>query len=277
MYRRALMKIAFLMRMDDRTSPNEPILLNLPPNETEIMTHNTITTDRIIHIIFQEGFQVQFPQNAMVQLVLETNTGRQLDERSVRSLRVNDVVLFIHGQNRQNLYDLIVSRVHAHPSIALFLNLIQRWQEEIAKNSKKSELTQEEILKQMQQRGSQLQTPQTIRAWIDRQVLCPNDLSDLQRVAEILDMSFTQQYYQEIARAATRLRGIHIWLSRRLNQWLQHGAVETSPNQIDELIDPELGITFNDFQGALRLLTVKEIKQEEGLFLIANLGQLSGE
>lgn len=270
-------EIAFLMRMDDKTSPNEPILLNLPPNETEIATHNTITTDRIIHIIFQEGFHVQFPQNATVQLVLETNAGRQLDERSARSLRVNDVVLFIHGQNRQNLYDLIVSRVHAHPSIALFVNLIQRWKEEIAENSKKSKLTQEEILKQMQQRGSQLQALQTIRFWIDGQVLCPNDLSDLQRVAEILDMSFTQQYYQEIARAATRLRGIHIGLSRRLNQWLQHGAFETSPNQIDELIDPELGITFNDFQGALRLLTVKEIKQEEGLFLIADLGQLSGE
>ena len=84
-----------------------------------------------------------------------------------------------------------------------------------------------------------------------------------------------QQYYREIARAATRLRGIHIGLSRRLNQWLQHDAVETSPDQIDDFIDPELGITFNDFQDALRLLTVKETKQEEGLFLISDLGQLS--
>ena len=109
-----------------------------PILKLEDITHNVMTTDRIIHIIFREGLHVRLPLNATVQLVLDTNAGRQLDERSVRSLRINDVVLFIHGQNRQNLYDLIVTRVHAHPSIALFVNLIQRWQEEIAECARKS-------------------------------------------------------------------------------------------------------------------------------------------
>ena len=90
-------------------------------------------------------------------------------------------------------------------------------------------------------------------------------------------MPFTQQYYQEIGRAATRLRGIHIALSRRLNQWLQQDAVATTPDQIDDFIDPELGIVFSDFQDALRLLTVKEVKQEEGFFLMSDLGNLSKE
>ena len=268
-------EIAWLMQTDSDVSLDERILLDQVSSETRITTHNMIATDQIIHIIFREGFHVRFPLSATVQLVIETNTSRQLDERSVRSLRLNDVMLFIHGQNRQNLYDLIVSRVHAHPSIALFVSLIQRWQEEIAESARKSDFTLEEILDQMQQRGSELQTPQAIQLWIDGQVLCPNKLADLQRVAEILNISFVERYYREIGRAATRLRGIHIKLSRRLNQWLQHGAVETSPDQVHDFIDSELGITFNDFQDALRLLTVKEIKQEEGIFLISDLGQLS--
>ena len=270
-------EIAWLMQSDNNTSPDEQVLSDQTSNKTEIIPHNAMTTDWITHVIFQEGFHVRFPQNATVQLVLETDMGRQLAEHSVRSLRVNDVVMFIHGQNRQNLYELIVSRIHAHPSIALYISLIQRWQEEIADRAIRSNLVLEEILNQMRQRGSRLQTPQTIRFWIDGQVLCPNDPADLQRIAEILKMSFTQQYYQEIARAATRLRGIHIGLSRRLNQWLQHGAVKASPDQIDDFIDTELGITFNDFQDALRLLTVKKIKHEEGLFVISDLGQLSKE
>ena len=268
-------EIAWMMQVDDNTSSDEQVVLDDTSHKTEITTYNIMTTDRIIHIIFQEGFHVRFPPDATVQLVLETNTGRQRDERSVRSLRVNDVVLFIHGQNRQNLYELIVSRVHAHPSIALSVSLIQRWQEEIAENARRSNLTLKQILNRMRQRGSQLQTSQSIQFWIDGRVLCPSDRLDLQRIAEILDMSFAQQYYQEIARAATRLRGIHIGLSLRLNQWLQSGAVETSSDQLDDFIDPELGIAFNDFQDALRLLTVKETKQEEGLFLISDLGQLS--
>ena len=270
-------EVAWLMQSDNNASLDEQILLDQTSSKTEIISHNTITTDWITHVIFQEGFHVRFPQKATVQLVLETNTGRQLDERSVRSLRVNDVVLFIHGQNRQNLYELIVSRIHAHPSIALYISLIQRWQEEIGERAIRSNLVLEKILNQMRQRGSRLQSSQTIRLWIDGQVLCPHDPSDLQRIAEILKMSFTQQYYQEIASAATRLRGIHIGLSRRLNHWLQHGAVEASPDQIDDFIDTELEITFNDFQDALRLLTVKEVKQEEGIFLISDLGQLLKE
>ena len=268
-------EIAWLMQTDE--SSDRRILLDQTSGKAEITLHNAITTNRITHIIFEGGLHVRFPQNSTVQLVLETNKGRELDERSVSSLRVNDVVLFIHGQNRQNLYELIVSRVHAHPSIALSVNLIQRWHEEITEGARKFNLTPEAIFNRMRQCGSQLQTPQAIRFWIDGQVLCPNDPLDLRRIAEILDISFIQQYYQEIARAATRLRGIHIGLSRRLNHWLQHGAVETSPDQIDDFIDPELGITFNDFQDALRLLTVKEVRQEEGVFLVSNLGNLSEE
>ena len=268
-------EIAWLMQLDDNAFPDEQVLLDQTSSKTEITPHNVMTTDQITYITFQEGFHIRFPQNATMQVVLETNTGRKLDERSVRSLRLNDVILFIHGQNRQNLYDLIVSRVHSHHSIALFVSLIERWQEEIAESARKSDFTLEEMLDQMQQRGSELQTTQSIQLWIAGQILCPNKLADLQRIAEILDISFVKRYYREIGRAATRLRGIHIKLSRRLNQWLQHGAVEASPDQVHDFIDSELGITFNDFQDALRLLTVKDIKQEQGIFLISDLGQLS--
>lgn len=134
-------EIAWLIQLDDNAFPDEQVLLDQTYSEIEITSHNMMTTDQITYIIFQEGFYIRFPQNATVQVVLETNTGRKLDERSVRSLRLNDVMLFIHGQNRQNLYDLIVSRIHAHPSIALFVSLIQRWQEEVAESARKSDFT----------------------------------------------------------------------------------------------------------------------------------------
>ena len=270
-------EIAWLMHAGDNVSAEEHVLLGQTPEKTQIEAYNAMTTDRITNIIFHEGFHVRFPQDAKVQVVLKADTDRHLDERSVRSLRINDVVMFIHGQNRQNLYELIMSRVHSQPSIALYVDLIQKWQEEMAEGASRYNLGPKEILNRMQQQGSRLQTSQAIKFWIDGQVLSPNDPSDLQRVAEILKMSFTQQYYQEITHAASRLHGIHITLSRRLNQWLQQDAVATSPEKIDDFIDPKLGITFNDFHDALQLLTVKEIKQEHGIFIISDLGQLSKE
>ena len=273
-------EIAWLMQTggDDADAIDDSVPLDEPTKQIGIegVSNETMSVERAVQVTFRDGFQALFPVNATIQVVLQTARGPKLDERSVRSLRANDVVLFIHGQNRQNLYELIVSRVHAHPSFALYLNLIQRWQEEIVQNTKKSKLTSEEILNRMRQLGSQLTTQQTIRLWLSGRVMCPKDEKDLQRIASVLDMSFVKQYHSQISRAASRLRGIHIGLSRKLNQWLQQGAIEAMPEQVNEFIDPELGITFNDFQDALHLLTVKETKQVEGLFLTSDLGQLSG-
>ena len=269
-------EIAWLMETDD-DFVEESVLLDEPTNEmsSEGISKETISVEKVIQVTFCEGFQVLFPLHATIQVVLHMNQKRKLDERSIRSLHVGDTILFIHGQQRQNLYELIISRIHAHPSFAFYLNLIQRWQEEVVQHAKISKLTPEEILSRMTKRGSQLKTPQTIRHWLDGRVMCPIDSKDLERIANILDMSFVKQYQSQIVRAASRLRGIHRGLSRKLNGWLQQGAVEATPEQINEFIDPELGITFNDFQDALRLLTVKEIKQVEGLFLTSDLGQLS--
>lgn len=269
-------EIAWLIQSDNIYT-EERVLSDNPNVESEDTMHNMMTTDQVIHIVFREGFHVRLPQNATVQLVINADNGRKLDERSVRSLRSNDVVLFIHGQNRQDLYELILSRVHAHPSIILYVNLIRKWQEEISESAERTNLSLEDILNNLKLRGSNLETTQSIQFWKDGKVLCPKDPADLLRIAQILEMDFSKEYYKQIGRAATRLRGIHIGLARRLNQWLQQGGIETSHDRIDDLIDSELGISFNDFQDALQLLSVEEVRQEEGLFLISDLGQLTKE
>ena len=270
-------EIAWLMQIHNDDFADESFLLDETINkiESESTIQGTMTTGRVIRVAFREGFEVLFPYEATAQVVLQTSNGRKLDERSIRSLRIGDELLFLHGQQRQNLYELIISRVHAHPSFILSLNLIQRWQEELVLSYKKSRLTVDVIFSRMQQQGSDLKTPQAIRFWLYGYVMCPRDQKDLKRIAEILDMSFAREHHEWIAQAASRLRGIHRGLSRKLNHWLQQEAVEATPEQINELIAPELEITFNDFQDALRLLTIKEIEQMEGLFLTSNLGQLS--
>lgn len=270
-------EMAWLMKTDDDFVDESVLIAESTKEMRPTVSKETMSIERAIQVTFCEGLQVLFPLNATIQVVLQTPQKRKLDERSIRSLRVGDTVMFIQGQQRQNLYELIVSRIHAHPSIALYLNLIQKWQDEVIQCAKMSRLTPEEILSRMRQRGSQLQTPQAIRFWLDRGVMGPRDQEDLGRIADILDMSFVKQYKSQIVRATSRLRGIHRGLALKLNSWLQQGAVEATPEQMNELIDPDLGIAFNDFQDALRLLTVKEIEQVEGLFLTSDLGQLSEE
>jgi hypothetical protein len=230
--------------------------------------------DKALIIRFHEKYEAIFSPGDKIQLIVETPGGRDLQERSVRSLRLGDAVLFINGQHRQNLYDLIISRVHDHPTFALHISLIERWQDELVTCFKKARIPLSMVLSQMRAKGSRLQTETAIRFWLWGQVMCPRDAKDLQRIANILDMPFVKQYHRQIDRAASRLRGIHSSLARRLNTWLEQEALSSNPQSFNAVVDEELGLEFKDFQEALMILTVASITEEEGLFLVSDLGWL---
>ncbi len=230
--------------------------------------------DKALFVRFREKYEVAFSIEDKIQLIIETPTGRSRQERSVRSLRAGDAVLFINGQHRYNLYDLIISRVHDHPTFAVHISLIERWQDELVTCFQKAQKPLSQILSQMQARGSQLQTESAIRFWLWGKVMCPKDAQDLQRIAEILEMPFVKQYHRQINRAARRLRGIHRSLARRLNTWLEQEALTSQRQSFNDVIDEDLGLEFKDFREALLILTVESMTEEEGLFLISDLRQL---
>jgi hypothetical protein len=230
--------------------------------------------DKALIIRFREKYETIFSPQDKIQLIVETPGGRGLQERSVRSLRPGDALLFINGQHRQNLYDLIISRVHDHPTFALHISLIERWQDELVTCFRKAKIPLSMVLAQMQAKGSHLQTETAIRFWLWGQVMCPSDAKDLQRIADILEMPFVRQYHRQIDRAARRLRGIHISLARRLNTWLEQEALSSNRQSFNAVIDEDLGLEFKDFREALMVLTVESIMEEEGLFLVSDLGQL---
>jgi hypothetical protein len=230
--------------------------------------------DKALIIRFREKYEAIFSQEDKIQLIVRTSTGHERQERSVRSLRPGDAVLFINGQHRQNLYDLIISRVHDHPTFALHISLIERWQDELITCFKKAKISLSRVLAQMQAKGSQLQTETAIRFWLWGQVMCPSDPKDLQRIADILEMPFVKQYHRQVDRAARRLRSIHINLARRLNAWLEQEALSSNPQSFNAMVDEDLGLEFKDFREALMVLTIESIMEEEGLFLVSDLGQL---
>jgi len=233
---------------------------------------------------FDQGWQAYFALDDVINVV---SNGR-LDKRYVRSLRHEDRVLIIHGQQRQSLYDLIISRVHKHPSIELHLAMIRRWQEDLrvayvqwcTRTGEPSELRAygardlDGLLRRMQARGSQLVSSLTLSFWLKGFVLCPLDSEDLLRVGEVLNMGFVQTYYKRISQAASRLRGLHRGLSNRLNRWLQDQVTGAIQGNDDDVIDAELGLTFGDVRNSLLILRIKKIELVNGPFLRSTLGRL---
>ncbi|ABK19430.1 DUF7764 domain-containing protein [Syntrophobacter fumaroxidans] len=235
-----------------------------------------------IEVQFEQGWFAHFAPDDIINLV----RNGALEQRYVRSLRTGDFVLLIHGQQRQSLYELIISRVHKHPSIELHLAMIRRWQEDLrvrfeqwqANKGDSAELRAfgvrdlNGLLRRMQARGSQLVSTLTLNFWLRGMVLCPLDPEDLQRVAHVLNMSFVLQFHKFILQAASRLRGLHRGLSMKLNRWLAEHATGSVSKNDDEVIDPDLGLTFGDVRSSLLVLHVIRIQNVAGPFLRGSLG-----
>jgi hypothetical protein len=242
---------------------------------------DTVWVQDAVELHLEGGLRLLLACDEPVNVIIHEGKQVQVEPRYVRSLRVGDEILFIHGQRRQSLYELLISRIHRDPVIGQYLALVRRWHEDLAgafsERSMNGSITPDSLLQDLQARGSKLTSPQTIRTWLRGVVLAPNDPEDLRRVAEVLHLGFVKQYYREIARAASRLRGLHVSLSLKLNAWLgSSGQVAAAIAGGDEMIDQELGLTVNDFRHCLLRIRVLDVRQKHGLFYRPDMGRLEG-
>ena len=248
--------------------------------ETQVPADNAWVQEAL-EICLEGGSHVLLPTDETVNVIVRIPGGAQVEQRYVRSLRVGDEILFIQGQRRQSLYELLVSRVHRDPVIAQYLALVRRWQDDLVRafseGERQGKMSPESLLQALQAKGSGLTSSSTIRSWLRRLVLAPNDAEDLKRIAEVLSLGFVANYYKQIDTAGKRLKGLHINLSARLNRWLaSSGAGTVAAGETDEVIDADLGLTVEDFRHSLLRVRVLEVKKQRGPFYRPHMGRLEG-
>jgi len=267
-----LEEIALLLsNKDDDPTALEDVVLE---EESERDSEEPLV-DKALEVKFQEGWRGLFPLDAQVNIVRSTSRGDKVETGFVRSLRKGDRIIYIHGQKRQSLYELLLTRVHHHPSIEIHLVLIRQWQQEIRQafiNWEKSGRNIYDLFREMVKHGTLLETDVALRYWVRGWTMRPRDREDLRRVAGIMEMPFTLEHYQRIHAAGDRIHGLHVSLALRLNAWIQRGASVTE--MTDDLIDADTGLTFGDVRDSLILLRVESLFEVSGPFERSRLSRI---
>lgn len=232
-----------------------------------------------LSVVFDDGSQILLPLDDYVNVITRTSDGVKVEPRYSRSLRVGDEILLVHGEHRRGVYDLLVSRVHSHGTIAPWLNLIDRWHQDLRRafieaKRRRSE-TFEGVLTSLRRQGSTITTAASVRGWILGFTLAPSDWQDIRRLGDILDIAIAKQYAREIGNAAGKLAGLHRSLSNRLNRWLESedaGAAVFAGAQA--VVDADLGLTIDDFKHSLVRGRIASVSQVHGPFLRSHIGHL---
>lgn len=239
----------------------------------------SVWVESAVRVRFSDGWTVELATDDRLSVLMGGNH-RELDERYVGALRPSDVILAMPGQKRQNLYGLLVDRVHRHPAFHLHLALIQRWHDEFAEGyarASRAGQNMDDLLAQIRARGSRITSVVTLYAWLRGAILCPSDGGDLLRVAESLEMPFVREHHRRIHQAANRIRGLHRSLSARIGRWMEDQLAGRYAIDDDGVLDTEWGIRFADFRDSLLLLRVLQTESVPGPLLRSRLGQFTKE
>jgi hypothetical protein len=232
-----------------------------------------------LRVVLDDGAEILLPQEDRVNVIVRTADRVSITPRYSRALRPGDELLLIHGEHRRTLYDLMVSRVHSHRTVALWLTLIDRWHQDLRnafmKSRRDTAITFESLLRRLHELGSTITTSASVRGWIMGFTLAPSDPKDIGRLGEILDIAIARQHPQEIANAAGRLAGIHRSLANRLNRWLESEiAGKAALSGEHTVVDADLGLTIEDFRHSLVRARVVSTIATPGPFLRSHLGHL---
>jgi hypothetical protein len=259
--------------------------------EDDLSTHVLDMAEQDSLAILEEALEVKFhggwhiildpDDKVRVVTVRADGANTSIEDRYARSLRPGDRLLFIHRKHHQNLYELIVARIHQKPGINLHVKLVQRWRDDLARaytvrRSQSPAWSVKDFLRELRSRGSSITSTLTLHNWLNGETIAPDDPKDLRRVAEIFGLEFLRSEYRRINGAAERIRAIHRGLGRRLNTWLRQQLSGDIRNTIgpDDVLDSELGLTFSDFRESLQVLEVAHADLQKGLFLSDSLGRL---
>ncbi|WP_141727624.1 DrmE family protein [Thermogemmatispora onikobensis] len=241
---------------DDRDSDHPPVssaVFPQQPSEKSLVP--------AFRVNFQDGFCYATRESRLMVFLSATE---QIDERVVEGLRAGDLVLFVDGQQRRTLYEAILERVKRHPKMGATYLLVRYWQESVRAGFLQAQLTYEELLKELQQRGSHMQSVAGVRCWITGQVLGPSDPEDIYRIGYIFEDNALIQEYRNIDSALRRIRSLHRALARQLNRVIiQAGVRGTHSDAAEECIDQELNLYVDDFRDSVTIHRVVSVSQRE--------------
>ena len=259
---------------DDGEEDERPAVFDSEDQQDIHEVEASLFVQQAMEVVFEEGWRGLFAQDAVLNVLVQGHAGHEIQQRYVRSLKPGNMVLFIHGQRRQNLYDLIIQRIHNHPAFALHLELIRQWQKEVVTAYRQwcrqgdGRRGAEGLHVALQKKGSKIKDWHTVAQWVEGQRFRTRDKEDMRRLAEALDMDFVRRHYRRIHEAGGRIHGIHIRLGKLLTNWLLHGA--EARGQLDE----ELGLSFEDLRSSLLRLRVRTVQTVHGAFYREHLGDI---
>ncbi|PUA34704.1 hypothetical protein C8Z91_33020 [Paenibacillus elgii] len=217
-------------------------------------------------VVFEDMSKCFFGLESVVKVLISDQ--RYIMDIPVMNLSVGDKVLFIDEKINEDLYLAILKKFKNNANYLYNMLLVEKWQEKLEDACLSKEINHLKLFSKLKEKGWKKVSPETVRNWLEKRYLGPDDPLDIKLVGEVLNIKFFMENYVEIFQSMERIRTLHRTLPRILNQaiFASHSATEKLENSVFNTF----GLTILDLKNALEMREVTFIEKEKTYFVKKN-------
>lgn len=199
-----------------------------------------MNTDNTLKIVFTDG--TSRTQSSLSRVTVTSEGG--IVRIPVAELEAGDEVL-LTDDSSGDLYDVFIESAHDRERIRGCESTIDRWRS-VLKEGLEDEYTVDEFLSEMQSKGSDISTPNTIANWRSGRILGPQDGDDVRFVLEILDQSSTSLAKPTIS-ALREIRTLHRQIGKEAKRSVEAG-IATNSSLPEDVTDRDTDVEANTME-----------------------------
>lgn len=151
-------------------------------------------------------------------------------------LSVGDTVVLVDSA-ADDIYDLFIESAHQKEKIRKCESIVERWRNTLKQGLE--EMTTEELLNELQERGSSIVEPATIELWVDGSTIGPNDDEDVRRVLDVFDPEM-KPTWEATVQAMKDIRTEHQQIGKQARKAIESTMSSSMASELSESLDEGL-------------------------------------
>ena len=253
--------------VDDEERETDEISLagieeDIEPSVTSSSTDNYVSTilsaGAGCKVTFEDGSIMSTYERRQVTVYEQTADGTEVSRIPAAALNSGQKVVIIE-EAATDLYERIIEHKHNQDKVAEEEQWAAQWREYLrqAIEDDDSRWDYEALLEEMQDRGSELETEQSIKEWVNGERIGPRDIDDVRIVLSIVNPRFESKY-DRIYEAMQYIRVLHQRIGRKVRD---HILAELAPDQTAE-IETEVDAQLTEIVNQAEIKRVADVTLE---------------
>jgi hypothetical protein len=157
-------------------------------------------------------------------------------EKRVQDLASGDVVLFVNGDQRRSIYEVMLAEIRRSPAFSVSADIVQAWHRRLKTELATSRLTGAELHRRLRKAGSNV-VAATVGGWLRGGVMSPQDAENLDRLFRVLNIPDPDgRHSRRVDQAARHLRNVYRQYAKAVNAFLLRAAGDDRP-ELDALLE----------------------------------------